>query len=200
MTARLRIPSLGRRHPRSQVLSRYLDGELTPRDRLRLEAHVRDCPRCRALLASLSQTIRVLGSLRAEGRPELADSIVAALRAEIPTRIGVAKPLSAVSRGAAPAVVGDTVPPPAAPVPLGRPPRLRALLRDCLRLPWLRVTLPLALLVGIALSLINEGSMIFGEGITFATCVSCAPNFLVPFIALNVTLAMAIGAMRQRRN
>ncbi|HEX4009440.1 MAG TPA: anti-sigma factor [Solirubrobacteraceae bacterium] len=33
--------------------SEYLDGELTPRGRLRVERHVRDCEECRRLLAGL---------------------------------------------------------------------------------------------------------------------------------------------------
>ena len=52
-------------------MSDYLDGELPPRDRSRMEDHVRGCEECRGLLHGLQ---RMLGSLRAmaapSGRPD----------------------------------------------------------------------------------------------------------------------------------
>jgi anti-sigma factor RsiW len=44
-------------------MSEYLDGELTPRGRERLERHARDCPECERLLAGLRAVVRGLGRL-----------------------------------------------------------------------------------------------------------------------------------------
>jgi anti-sigma factor RsiW len=38
-------------------LSRYIDDELTPQQRRIIDAHCRDCPRCRRMIASLRRTI-----------------------------------------------------------------------------------------------------------------------------------------------
>ncbi|MBS1885702.1 MAG: zf-HC2 domain-containing protein [Actinobacteria bacterium] len=200
MIAALRNP-LGRRgHPRPELLSRHIDGELEPRERLALEAHLRDCPRCRELLASLSETVSELGSLRrTEEQPDLADSIIAALRAESPPSAGARRPSSQGSRPALLTVVrGDGPPPTVEPAAAGRAAWLRTALRDCVRLAQLRFTVPLAILLGVALSLINQGGMIFDEGLTLTTCAMCAPNFIAPFIALNVGAALAIGARKRR--
>ncbi len=49
--------------------SAYLDGELGPRERQRVERHVEDCPECRDLLRSLLALIQALGMIREdEGR------------------------------------------------------------------------------------------------------------------------------------
>jgi hypothetical protein len=75
----------------------------------------------------------------------------------------------------------------------------RALIDYCLRRPQLRLTLPLGLLVGIALSLINQGSMIFsGRANLLEVCLTCSPNFLVPFVALNIALLIAAPVARRR--
>jgi anti-sigma factor RsiW len=42
-------------------MSTYLDGELGPSQRRRMERHARECPECRRLLAGLR---RMLGALR----------------------------------------------------------------------------------------------------------------------------------------
>lgn len=141
-----------------------------------------------------------LGSLRrTEEQPELADSIIAALRAEAAPRSDAAKLTSPGSRPALLTVVRDDGPPAVVgPGPAGRLVWLRAGLRDCLRLAQLRFTVPLALFLGAALSLINHGGMIVDEGFTLTTCAVCAPNFVAPFIALNVGAALATGARRRR--
>jgi anti-sigma factor RsiW len=46
-------------------LSRYVDGELTSRERLRVERHVRDCADCRLLLAGLRDVVGWLHRLPA---------------------------------------------------------------------------------------------------------------------------------------
>jgi anti-sigma factor RsiW len=42
-------------------MTAYLEGELDPRDRERLEAHLADCPHCAEYLAQLRVTIDALG-------------------------------------------------------------------------------------------------------------------------------------------
>jgi anti-sigma factor RsiW len=44
-------------------MSAYLDGELAPRGRWRMERHARDCPECRRLLAGLRAVVHGLGRL-----------------------------------------------------------------------------------------------------------------------------------------
>jgi anti-sigma factor RsiW len=43
-------------------LSRYIDDELTPRQRRVIDAHCRDCARCRRMIASLRRTIALYRS------------------------------------------------------------------------------------------------------------------------------------------
>ena len=48
-----------------EQLSRYVDDEMTPRERRAIDTHCRDCRRCRRMIASLRRTIdlcRVAGS------------------------------------------------------------------------------------------------------------------------------------------
>jgi hypothetical protein len=47
--------------------------------------------------------------------------------------------------------------------------------------PTLRKTIKIALVVGTLLSLINQGSVIFGGHATAVTCVRVGLNYLVPF-------------------
>jgi hypothetical protein len=46
-----------------ESLSAYLDGELTPAETARVEAHLQECRTCRANLATLRQTVGLLGEL-----------------------------------------------------------------------------------------------------------------------------------------
>jgi hypothetical protein len=55
----------------------------------------------------------------------------------------------------------------------------------------LRRTIPIALLVGIVLTLINQGSVIAAGHATAATWVRCALNFVVPFLVANAGLLSA---------
>jgi anti-sigma factor RsiW len=190
---------LRRRHPRSRVFSQYLDGELVPSERRALEAHLLDCDGCRRDLAALSQTIDALGALNTEPTPGLADSVIAALRLEDPARNGAGGgPSNAAS---SPALVAGEAGrrSPGAPTANGAVVRVAGVLRYCLRRAQLRLTLPVALLAGAAISLINQGSMIFNGEVTVGMCAICALNFLVPFVALNLGLAMAVGVVRRRR-
>ncbi len=60
-------------------LSAYLDGEAPPSERAAIEAHVRDCPACRALLDELSQAQGALASLPKLKAPA---TLAAAIRQE----------------------------------------------------------------------------------------------------------------------
>lgn len=60
--------------------SDYLDGELGPHGRRRVERHVSVCPRCRRLIETLRRTLVALGELRAERRPDVTEGVVHRLR------------------------------------------------------------------------------------------------------------------------
>jgi hypothetical protein len=70
--------------------------------------------------------------------------------------------------------------------------------RWCLRPPQLRLTLPIALLTGVVLSLVNMGGMLMHGKIDLGVCMSCALDFLVPFLALNLGLLMLLWAPRRQ--
>jgi hypothetical protein len=55
----------------------------------------------------------------------------------------------------------------------------------------LRRTVPIAIVVGIILTAINQGSVIVGGHATAATWVRCALNFIVPFLVSNAGLLAA---------
>ena len=61
-------------------LSDYLDGDLSPGERDRLEEHVGICPHCRRVLRTLRRTLESLMKLPAEPRPRVADGIIERLR------------------------------------------------------------------------------------------------------------------------
>ena len=61
-----------------ELMSDYVDGAPSDRDRLRLEAHLADCPHCSEYLAQLRVTIDALGQAQPEDLPEEAvDEMVA---------------------------------------------------------------------------------------------------------------------------
>jgi hypothetical protein len=62
----------------------------------------------------------------------------------------------------------------------------------------LRLTLPIALLVGAAITLLNQSQMIFAGRIDLEMCAVCALNFVIPFLALNAGLLLAMGATRRK--
>ena len=165
-----------RRHPAPDQLSRYLDGDLRHDEAKLLEEHLVRCARCRRLLKSLAETVRVLGSLPRPEAPGLADGIIAELRAaDAPSAP------DAALRGS-----------PGSPQrPLGLTPA-----GSWLQAARLRLTVPIALVVGTILSLVNQGGMIFAGQIDPGMCAICGLNFVVPFLALSLTLIAAahIGA------
>lgn len=88
MLAMLRHPL---RFPRDhrftmEQASAYLDGELDPAGRERVEHHAHRCPKCHELLRSLRRTVRALRGLDGGPGPEdearIADAVIARLRDE----------------------------------------------------------------------------------------------------------------------
>jgi hypothetical protein len=61
----------------------------------------------------------------------------------------------------------------------------------CVRPRNLSRTIRIALVVGIALTLINQGSVIAAGHATVATWVRCALNFIVPFLVSNAGVLSA---------
>jgi anti-sigma factor RsiW len=53
-----------------ELMTDYLEGALAPADRTRFEQHLAGCDGCRAYLAQLRQTARVVGRLREAPVPE----------------------------------------------------------------------------------------------------------------------------------
>jgi hypothetical protein len=58
----------------------------------------------------------------------------------------------------------------------------------CLQRRNLRRTVRIALIVGVVLTLINQGGVIFGGNASTATWIRCGLNFLVPFLVSNAGL------------
>ncbi|MGH9117233.1 MAG: anti-sigma factor family protein [Acidimicrobiales bacterium] len=64
-----------------ELITDYLDGALSPRDRARFEAHLADCPYCVEYLNQLRATIAALGRLEAPPpADEVYDDLVALYR------------------------------------------------------------------------------------------------------------------------
>jgi anti-sigma factor RsiW len=196
---RLRTLTTPRRHPRPRELSRYLDGELDPSRREALESHIDGCDRCRRLLVSLQTMLHELGSLRGQAPAGLVDSIIEALRADSPEldahrppRGGTESPTPTVVPESGGTSVGDR----------GLPRWRRGIavgLAWCLQRRQLRLTLPISIVAGVVLSLVNMGGMLMHGKIDLGVCVSCAMDFLVPFLALNLGLLMLLWVPRSRR-
>ena len=66
--------------------------------------------------------------------------------------------------------------------------RARAALRYCLRRSQLRLTVPIGLLVGATLTLLNMGGPLLRGEIDLAMAAACALEFVLPFVAMNVIL------------
>ena len=65
-------------------LSPYLDGEVSPAERRRVEDHAHVCPKCHRILESLKRTLAELRGMSEERSAPtgLADSVIARIRAE----------------------------------------------------------------------------------------------------------------------
>ncbi|MEJ7894767.1 MAG: zf-HC2 domain-containing protein [Solirubrobacteraceae bacterium] len=60
--------------------SEYLDADLSPAGRRRVERHTSVCPQCRDLLASLRRMLDGLGGLGGSPRPGTVDGVVERFR------------------------------------------------------------------------------------------------------------------------
>jgi anti-sigma factor RsiW len=52
-----------------EIVTDYLEGALSPADRVRFEAHIAACVDCTAYLEQMRQTVTVMGRLREEDIP-----------------------------------------------------------------------------------------------------------------------------------
>jgi anti-sigma factor RsiW len=64
-----------------QLVTAYLEDELSPQDRRRFERHLRSCEGCTTYVEQMRETIRLAGALR-EGdlQPRVRDELLAAFR------------------------------------------------------------------------------------------------------------------------
>lgn len=202
-----RLRRLTRRSPHvdAETVSRYLDDELGESERLGLDEHASGCGECSELVRSMRSTLRALRSMPSSTRSGLGDSVIAVLREGGPE--SAFAPRARASRAPSgvlsvvPDIASDAVTEAGARGDAHAPLLLmpRALLRYCLRRPQLRLTLPLGLLVGVALSLINKGYMIFEGRVDAEMCAVCALNFVIPFVALNIGLLVATRVTGRKR-
>lgn len=64
-----------------EVITDYLERTMPAHDRRRFDAHLRECPYCRAYVEQMRQTIDILGSLGPESfSPEARRELVRAFR------------------------------------------------------------------------------------------------------------------------
>lgn len=64
-----------------ELMTDYLEGALSGRDRERFEAHLADCPHCREYLEQMKVTIAALGRVEPKAlQPEVRDELVALYR------------------------------------------------------------------------------------------------------------------------
>jgi anti-sigma factor RsiW len=63
-------------------LSEYIDDDLSPAERERVEDHVGMCPHCRRVLRTLRRTLQSLMELPVEPHPSVADGVIERLRHE----------------------------------------------------------------------------------------------------------------------
>ena len=66
--------------------------------------------------------------------------------------------------------------------------RMREALAYCARREHMRRTVPIALVVGVVLTTINQADVILAGDATATTWVKCALNFVVPFVVSNLGL------------
>jgi hypothetical protein len=75
--------------------------------------------------------------------------------------------------------------------------RARAAVGWCLQKQQLRLTLPITFVAGVVLSMVNMGGMLMHGRIDLGVCLSCAVDFLVPFVALNLALLTLLRVPRR---
>jgi hypothetical protein len=189
MNERLRNLGLTGGHPRDETLSRFVDEDLDERARQRVASHVRYCGRCRQRVGALAETVRVLGSIGAAVPADLADSTIAAFRADsLPEK---APSLTLIEASSQQPSRGRGV--------ASWPSAAQAAFRYCLSRSQLALTLPITIVAGVVLTVVNMGGMLARGRIDVGMCLMCATDFLVPFIAVNLVLLMVLRAPWRRR-
>ena len=64
-----------------ELVTDYLDGALSPAERGRFDAHLAVCPHCRAYLAQMQVTVRMIGDLSEDDvAPDAKEALLAAFR------------------------------------------------------------------------------------------------------------------------
>lgn len=64
-----------------ELVTDYLEGALSSRERARFEAHLAECPHCREYLAQIEATIAAMGRVEPETlAPEVRDELVGLYR------------------------------------------------------------------------------------------------------------------------
>jgi predicted anti-sigma-YlaC factor YlaD len=64
-----------------ELVTNYLEGALSPADRMRFDEHLSGCPYCRIYLDQMRQTIRALGHLPDESiSPQALESLLERFR------------------------------------------------------------------------------------------------------------------------
>jgi anti-sigma factor RsiW len=64
-----------------EVVTEYLEDTMSPRDRERFEAHLRECPYCVNYLDQMRETIETVGELREESLdPRVREEMLATFR------------------------------------------------------------------------------------------------------------------------
>ncbi len=124
------------------------------------------------MLRSLANTIRALGSMPSPPSTGLTETIISALR------VGGGPELAPRDLQ-----MGAGVRRPA-----GRVPRRLISSRLRLRRAWFRVALPIGLLLGVVLTLANQGGMLLAGQIDLRMCAICAFDLLLPLAALSAVL------------
>lgn len=161
---------------------------------------MRSCPRCRREFASLQRTLDALGTLEPDRPVDLAESIIEALRAEKPREVAISRQASDAVGSSVLRVVPDSGQPPVGERVLTCWPReALAAIRWCLARPQLRFTLPITLIAGVVLSMVNMGGMLLHGRIDLVVCAICTVDFLVPFLALNIGLLMLLRLAGRER-
>jgi hypothetical protein len=189
MIERLRNLRLTGGHPRDEILSRFADNDLDEGARRRVASHVCDCDRCRQRVGSLAGTVRLLGSIGETVPADLAESTIAALRADdlddkAPSLTLIEASGQQPSRGRGLA---------------SWPGGAQAALRYCLSRSQLSLTVPITIVAGVVLTVVNMGGMLARGRIDVGMCLMCATDFLVPFVAVNLVLLIGLRARWLRR-
>ncbi len=155
-------------------LSAYRDDDLPDDEHRRVRTHLRGCRPCRETLDEMAMFASRLRTSSTPPPAGLAERVIAHLDAESP-----AIQLRVVDE--------DTSRAPRHP---SRPVATVAAQWSVTR-GHLRTTLPLAILVGIAITLLKDLGPLLADGLTTQNCVVCGLNFVLSFVLMNVGIMLA---------